>query len=546
MVTWADATVVDMLDFAAESNPLGEAVVCGKERLTYQELAGKVEVLARGFQRLGVRPGDRVALWMVNRPEWIITYFAAAKIGAILVAVNTRYTTQECRQILRAAEVSVLIVQDEFRKHRYLDSVISICPEVTEESPGAWSSSAIPSLREVIVVGSASSRGTRAFQDVMTCGQEPNAPGATPAVRIEPDDTFLILFTSGTTARSKGVMLSHRNVIPNNFYSGERQQLSRQDRMLIALPLSSAFSCVHALIAAVSHLGTLVLLDSFSATACMQLIDKEACSAMYSVDSMIQEIIGAPDRGDYDLGSWRTGVGVVSAATAEAISSRLGVPAYHQGWGMTECGGVGTLTSIVDPVWVRQQTVGSPLPGFEIKIVDPDTGASAADGDIGEIVIRGRSVMKGFYADPESTAQVIDRAGWLRTSDLGQLLPGGYLRFRGRIKDTFKPNGFSVSPLEIEEVICSLPGVKSAAVFGVPDRKMMEAGFAVVVRDHPVGAELDADTIKRHCAEHLASYKIPRYIEFVSDLPRNDLGKVLKVQLRDDALRRLDPARAGE
>jgi fatty-acyl-CoA synthase len=535
MVRWADATVIDMLDFAVESNPLGEAVVSGPERLTYQDLAAKVDDLARGFQRLGVRPGDRIALWMVNRPEWIITYFAAAKAGAILVAVNTRYATGECRQILQAAEPTVLVVQDEFRKHRYLESVTSICPEITDEGPGRWSSRAVPSLREVIVAGSARPRGARAFEEVLAGGRD-----ETLAVHIEPDDTFLILFTSGTTARSKGVTLSHRNVVPNNYYSGERQQLGRQDRMLIVLPLSSAFSCVHALIAAVSHLGALVLLDSFSATACMRLIERERCTAMYGVDSIFQDLINAPDRGDYDLSSLRTGVGVLTTATAEAIHTELGVPDYHQGWGMTECGAVGTMTSVIDPVRTRLETVGTPLPGLELKIVDPDTGAAAADGALGEILLRGRSVTKGFYRDPASTAQVIDDDGWLHTSDLGQVLPGGYLSFRGRIKDTFKPNGFNVSPLEVEEVICSLPGVKHAAVFGVPDPRMMEAGFAVLVTDPSAAGNPDAEAVRRHCAERLASYKIPKYVEFIEgDLPRNDLGKVLKTRLRDEALCRL-------
>ncbi len=533
MVTWADATVVDTLDRAVHLNGEGEAVVYGAERLTYRELAARADHLAAGLHELGIRESDRIAVWLVNRPEWLITYFAAAKLGAILVAVNTRYTTEECRHILHTAGASVLVVQDEFRRRRYLDSVRELCPGIAEMDPGTWSSSEVPSLREVIAVGPGALRGSRAFQSVLDDGRRITAAGAAPpAAGTGPDDTFLILFTSGTTAKPKGVMLSHRNIVPNNYYSGERQQLGPRDRMLIVLPLSSAFSCAHALIAIMSHQGTVILLDSFSATECAQTIEHERCTVMYAVNSMFMDLIDAPDRAANDISSLRTGVGVLTADVAEAVRSELGIPDYHQGWGMTECGGVATLTSVVDPVAIRTHTVGTPLPGTEVKIAGPAAGSRAEDGAPGEILVRGSSVTSGYYHDAEATARLVDAEGWLHTSDLGQVLPGGYLRFLGRIKDTYKPNGYSVSPLEVEEVIRSLPGIRDVTVFGVPDSRTMEAGYAIVVREPSADSQLDADAVRRHCATRLAGYKIPRYVEFRDDdLPRNDLGKVLKARL---------------
>jgi fatty-acyl-CoA synthase len=530
-VNWADATIVDLLDRAVQSNPDGTAVVSGADRLSYRELSETVDRLAQGLRTLGVTPGDRVALWLVNRTEWLLTYFAAARIGALLVAVNTRYTAGECRHVLLASEANVLVMQDEFRDHQYLDALGSICPEVDQADPGGWRSRELPSLRDVIVVGTRRPRGSHAFGSLVEAGRRVLSSGRpAPEVTVGPDDIFLVLFTSGTTSRSKGVTLTHRNIVPSNYYSGERQRLGPDDRMLIALPLSSAFACAHALVAIMGHFGTAVLLDAFSATACLRLIEQERCTSMYGVNQLFAELIEAPFRKDFDLTSMRTGVGVLTAEMAEAIRTELGFGEYHQGWGMTECGGVATVTSVVDPVEIRMRTVGTPVPGIELRIIDTDSGARAADGAVGEIVIGGAAITRGYYRDAEASAQLVDGDGWLHTGDLGLILPGGYLAYQGRIKDLIKPGGFNVSALEVEEAICSLPGVRSAAVVGVPDRNTMEAVFAFVVRQD--AADLDAGAVRRHCAGQLAKFKVPKYVEFVGDLPRNDLSKVLKAPLQ--------------
>jgi fatty-acyl-CoA synthase len=534
MLSWAEATVMDVFDSAVDAQPEGEAIVCGDERWTYRALSAEVDRLALGLRQLGVRKGDRVALWMVNRTEWLVTYFATARLGAVLVALNSRYTAEECRHILEVSSASVLVVQDTYRRHDYVGLLRGLCPEIDGDAPGSWSSTTLPDLREVVVLGPGGARGTRDYRAVVDVGARALEDGVLAAREdVAVDDLFLLLFTSGTTSKSKGVMLTHRNIVANNFNSGERQRLTSADRMLFVLPLASAFSCAHGLIAILSHHGTSVLLDAFSPSECMRLIEVERCTTMYGVGSMFHDLIDAPDRHAFDLASLRTGVGILTPEQAEAIRVELGVPEYHNGWGMTESGGVSTMTSPSDPIAIRTGTIGTPLPGVELKLVDPVTGDQVESGTPGEILVRGASVSAGYYGDQRATDQTFDSAGWLHTADLAQLLPGGYVKYLGRLKDVIKTNGFSVSPQEVEAVITNVPGVRSAAVVGVPDPRLMEAVYAFVVRESGPGDTLDAEGVLRACAEQLAGYKVPRHVTFVEgDLPRNDLGKVLKKDLR--------------
>lgn len=376
--------------------------------------------------------------------------------------------------------------------------------------------------------------GARRWRDMLS-GATGSLPPALPT-SPKPDDLFLILFTSGTTSASKGVMLTHRNIVINNYYSGERQQLTDRDRMLIVLPLASAFSCAHAVVATLGHCATLVLLDAFSPVATMELIERERCTAMYGVGSMFQDLIDAPERGGYNLATLRTGIGILTPEMAQKIRVELGVPEYHNGWGMTESGGVSTTTAITDPLEIRMSSIGTPMPGTELHLVDT-TGNLVRPGEVGEIVLRGVSITAGYYGDPEATATLLDADGWLHTGDLATLLPGGYVKYVGRAKDVIKTNGFSVAPLEIEELLTALPGVRSAAVVGIPDARLMEAVYAFVVTDPDAQNRLSEDDILGHCRQHLAGYKVPHHVQLLpGDLPRNDLGKVLKRELRETAV----------
>ncbi|MEI2774881.1 MAG: CoA transferase [Tetrasphaera sp.] len=538
---WADMTVWDLFERAVRERPEGEAVVSGQDRLTYRELAHEVHRLAAGLREIGVGRGDRIALWMVNRTEWLVTYFAVAKIGGVLVTLNPRYTASECGHILRTTGSKALVVQDRYGQHDYLDVLRSMVPEVDDGPPGALASPALPALREVIVLGAQCPSSARTYAMVQRLGD--NATTDSPEMagtEASVDDLFLLLFTSGTTSASKGVALTHRNIVANNFASGERQRLTPLDRMLFVLPLPSAFSCAHGLVAILSHLGTFVLLDRFTATGCLELIERERCTSMYGVGSLFQDLIEANDRGDYDLSSLRTGVGILTPDMARAIYEQLGVPEYHNGWGMTESGGVSTMTSPGDPVDVRLGSIGTPLPGVEIIIADPITGSIVEHGEVGEILIRGTSVTSGYYGEPEATAALIDERGWLHSADLGVIDRGGYVRYMGRIKDVIKTDGNSVSPAEVENVIAQIPGVREVAVLGVPDPRSMEIVYAFVVLEAGVTG-LDADAIRRECRQRLAGYKVPRHIQVVSDgLPRNDLGKLLRTELRVRAVTQLE------
>jgi fatty-acyl-CoA synthase len=521
-----EQTLPDLLRTAAADTPEAEAVVDGKTRLSYADLNQRVSQLAGALDALGVRRGTRVALWMVNRAEWIVTYFAVAQLGAVLVAINTRYTSRECRHILEQSGAEMLVMQDAFRASSYTTQLREMCPEIDAGEPGRWRSETLPALREVVVVGEDVPQGARRFDLVAAEAVEP-----VELPHIEPDDPALLLFTSGTTSRPKGVPLTHRNVIANSYYSGERQQLTPRDRMLFVLPLCSAFSCVHGIVAIFSHGGTAVLLEAFSAEDCLALIEQERCTSMYGVDSVFQALIAHPRRDSFDLSSLRTGVGVLSPEVASAIYTELGVPDYHGGYGSTEVGGVATVTSVVDPLEIRLQSAGTPVPGCEVSIVDPETGSVSVPGAEGEIRLRGFNVMAGYDQDEKASGAVLDQDGWYHTGDLGRILPGGYLQFRGRLKDVLKPNGFNVSPVEVEEVLALHPAVRLCAVVGVPDRHTTEAGYAYLVIADGMATPTYSE-LREHCAKYIAKFKIPAHFEFVyGDLPRNDLGKILRGDL---------------
>lgn len=531
MTAISERTLSDIIEDAAALRPHADAVVDRHQRLTFAELDEGVGRLAGSLAALGVRRGSRVAVWMVNRAEWILAYFAVVRLGGVLVAVNTRYTTREAHHVLRHSGAEVLLMQDRFRSSHYTAMLRELCPAIGRQPPAQWHSEALPALREVLVLGEEVPRGARRFDRAVAEGDPPvDLP------RVRPEDPALLLYTSGTTSRPKGVLLTHRNVVANSYYSGERQQLTPTDRMLFVLPLCSAFSCVHGIVAIYGHGGTAVLLDAFSAEDCLSLIETEHCTSMYGVDSIFQSLLAHPRRASYDLGSLRTGVGVLTPEVATAVHDELGVPDYHGGYGSTEVGGVATLTSVVDPLDIRLRSVGTPVPGCELRIVDPSTGAVVCDGVEGEIVLRGFNVMDGYDRDDEATRAVLDQDGWFHSGDIGRILPGGYLEFRGRLKDVLKPNGFNVSPLEVEEVLALHPAVRLSVVVGVPDRRTTETGYAYVVPEDGVSPPT-SEELREHCAKHLAKFKIPAHFEFVTgDLPRNDLGKILRADLAQAAM----------
>jgi fatty-acyl-CoA synthase len=522
---WTSATIVDMLDWATSVAPDRVAVIAGEQRLSYRELHDRVTRVSAGLQHHGIGEGDRVAIWLVNRPEWLIAYFAIARLGAVVVAVNTRSTGAECQFVLDDSGAKMLITQASFRRQAFVAMFESMC----------WDDRQAPSL--VVVDPPAGSRHL-SFAAVELAGSAPARAGTLRFPTLSPDDPFLILYTSGTTSAAKGVLLTHRNVVRNHYWAGERQRFTERDRLLVILPLFSAFNCVNGLIAIMTHAGSMVLLPAFDPVETMAVLVGEECTAMYGVDTVFRDIIDCPQRSEYDLSALRTGSGLLSPPMARAIRHELGVTEYCQVYGMTECGAVATMNSVTDSDEVRFTTIGHAMPDVAIRIVDPATRDERGDGEIGEITVRGYTVMQGYLGNEPATKAAIDDDGWLHTGDLAERTPGGDLVFRGRIKEMLKPGGFNVSSLEVEDVIRAHPAVQDAAVVGVPDERLMEAGFAFVRRKP--GADVTAEELSVFCKQRMAGFKVPSHFRFTeSEFPRNALGKVEKLQLRASAIRQL-------
>lgn len=509
----AARTLPDQLDALADSAPEREFLVYGGERWTYRAFRDEARRLAAGLAAQGVRRGDHVGLLMGNCAEWLLVLFAALSLGARAVAVNTWFRTHELRHVLASADIDLLVAADRYLGQDY--------PALLREA-GAF----------------------RKVETVVILGETP--PGALPfsALRREPgafpgpapDDVAQILFTSGTTAMPKGAQLTHRGILENMRAIGERMRLTPDDRVWLAINLFWSFAAANALGAALTHGAAIVLQHAFEPGEALALIERERCSVFYGMPNMARAMWEHPDRPSRDLSSLRTGLSIGTPGEM-ALIERLGVGRILQVYGLTEAYGNSAVCDYDDPVEVRHMTCGRPLPGQEVRLVDPETGL---DGDRGEIWLRGRT-MPGYYNDPERDAEIFTADGWMKTGDLAARDGGGRLVFRGRLKDMLKSGGINIAPREIEAFLQDRPGVAEAHVVGVPDPVKGEVPVAAVVAEP--GASLDADALKRACRAELAAYKTPRRIHIVerAALPVTATGKVRKRELAERLARRALP-----
>jgi fatty-acyl-CoA synthase len=527
-------TLGALLDELAAARPHAEAVVSRDERLTYAELRARADSLARALLALGVGRGDRVAVLLPNRPEWLIAALAAAKVGAITVAISTFSTPREIRWTLDHARPSVLVAMEAFRGRAYMAPVVELCPELARAAPGALRCERLPELRAVVSVDGRRPDGVYGWDDLLGRAEEVRAPALAAAqAAVSPSDPCCVLYTSGSTATPKGVLLAHGGVIANGFDIGERQHLSAADRLWLAVPLFWSFGSANALPAILTHGGTLVLQESFEPGEALALLDGERCSVYYGMANMARAMLEHPDRPRRALAAMRTGltIGLPEDVrmTMEAVNARELCNVY----GLTETYGNCAVTDAHDPLELRLATQGLPLPGMEIRAVDPATGRPLPPGAEGEFRVRGH-LTSGYYRDSEQTRAAFDAEGWLVTGDLGLVGEDGRVRFRGRLKELIKTGGANVSPLEVEAVLMSHPAVKQAHVVGVADRARGEVGVAAVeLRE---GSAATAEALGAFCRERLASYKVPTRIVFrkADEFPRTATGKVQKPRLREE------------
>lgn len=513
-------TAPALLSEMVHRHPAREAVIDGARRLTYADFAAAVADCARALHAAGIRQGDRVGILMGNRAEWLIADFAAMSLGAIVVGLNTWATARELAYQLGHAGARLLLIEPAFKGRSFVELVA----EARALADG------LPALERLVMAGGTSADGIQSWEDFLAGGRDvAQTVIEDAAIAVKPADVACLLYTSGSTALPKGVPLLHGGLIDNMWEIGERQHLTADDRLWLAVSLFWSLACVNAVFAVLTHGGTIVLQPQFDAGEALALIEAERCTVFYGTPNMALALWEHPDRARHDLSSLRTGVTIGTPEQIQRIAD-LGVPEICNVYGLTEAYGNSAVTDAALPLARRLQTVGQALGGVEIKIVDPETGAERPAGEMGGIAIRG-NLMPGYWNDPERTAEVFDADGFLLTGDLGFLDDDGYLFYRGRLKEMVKTGGINVAPAEVEGVLSSHPAVELAFVTGIPDDRLDEALAAVVVL-RP-GKAADADALIAHGRQTLASYKVPRHYRFVGaeDLPLTTTGKLQRNRL---------------
>ena len=528
-----DVTVGALLSQLAMLLPEHEALVYthGGPRLTFRALDDEARLVARGLVGHGVKPGDRVAVWATNVPEWVVLQFALAKIGAILVTVNTALRAQEIEYLLRQSETSTLVTIAGFRSVNYLAELRSIgaigSDDVRKER--------LPHLERVVFVGRDCPDGLIPYEALAAAAANvpPTDLDALESA-IDLDDVINMQFTSGTTGFPKGVMLSSRNIVNNGFWLGQGLGFTPDDRLCLCVPLFHCFGCVIGVLGAFTHGACLCAVESFDPRRVLETIERERCTALFGVPTMFLAELEEPDFDRFDLSSLRTGI-MAGALCPEPLMRRvidkMHLPEMTIAYGLTETSPGLTQTPRDAGIEERTQTVGRVLPEVEMRIVDPATGEDVGCGQRGELWARGYMVMKGYYNKPEQTAAAITPDGWLRSGDQASLDADGTVRITGRIKDLIIRGGENVAPKEIEDLLRLHAAVLDVSVYGISSEFFGEE-VAAAVRLKP-GASIGAPEIMDFCEQRLARFKVPRHVRFVESFPMTASGKIQKFKLRD-------------
>ncbi len=535
---WVEGeSVGSVLRMTAQRFPDRDAVVFPRLNLrwSWSELDRRVDAVASGLIARGVAPGEHVGIWSMNAPEWVVLQFAVGRIGAVLVNINPAYRVHELEETLRTADVCMLVVGEPHRGADFVGMVETLCPEIA--GAGDWKAERLPLLRRVVVIGAESRPGWLRWADMEGAIDHDAVEGRSSAVRA--GDVYNIQFTSGTTGAPKGAMLTHRNVLMNAYYIGERVRYSERDRVCVPVPFYHCFGCVlGTLVCAVYGSALVVPAPAFDAGATLAAVAEERCTSLYGVPTMFVAEVGHPDGAGFDLTSLRTGIMAGSPCPLplmRQVIDMLGAREITIGYGQTEASPIITQTSVDDSIEVRVGTVGRPIPGVEVKLVDPTSRTETAPGEAGELCARGHGVMSGYYNNPEASARAIDGDGWLHTGDIARRNEDGNFRIVGRNKELIIRGGENIYPPEIEEFLHQHPMVAEAAVVGLPDVKYGEVVCAWVVS--APGAHLTEQELRNFCRERIAHFKVPRYVRIVEQLPRTVTGKVRKHILREQGVR---------
>lgn len=546
--TLVNATFPDVLDLIVELFPNQPAFRYTELDYTrsYSEFRDDVDCFARALLAMDVKKGDHVAIWATNVPQWYITFWAATKIGAVLVTVNTAYKIHEAEYLLKQSDTHTLVMIDGFKDSDYIGIVKELCPELKNCEKGSLKSKKLPFLKNVITVDS-ENQGCYTWEEAMDLAQKVPMSQVDDIRRtLNPHDVCNMQYTSGTTGFPKGVMLTHYNVVNNGKAIGDCMDLSTADKMMIQVPMFHCFGMVLAMTASMTHGTTMSPITAFSPKKGLACINKEQITAFHGVPTMFIAMLEHPDFETTDFSHMRTGIMAGSPCPVKVMQDvvdKMHMPEICITYGQTEASPGCTMSKTTDSLDVRVATVGGAMFGVECKIVDPETGGDLPDNTDGEFVARGYNIMKGYYKMPEATAAAIDKDGWLHSGDLARRTPEGNYKITGRIKDMIIRGGENIYPKEIEDFIYTHDKVKDVQVIGVPDEQYGEEIMAcVILKD---GVSSTEEEIKEFVRTHMAKHKVPRYVGFVDTFPMNAAGKILKYKMREDAVEMLKLQKAN-
>ena len=516
-----------------------EALVFQDERYTFAELKGEIDRAAKALMALGVERGDHVSLWLNNRSEWVFLMCALAKVGAVQVPVNTRFRTNDLEYVLRQSDSVMLITHDSSGPIDYLDMVRQVV-----DLPGNGTDlddASFPELNRVVIVGESEYVGTVSWAGALAGAQTVSDAGLTTrADAVDPDDPVFMMYTSGTTGFPKGVLHDHR-LIRNVEERAFRMAVTENDTIMSYLPLFHAFGYSEAAMMSMATGARQILTETFDADEALDLVERERATIAHGFEAHMQMLCDAQEANPRNLSSLRTGLfaaGMHSATPVARRGERVMAPLKAlSAYGMTEMWIGAALSALDDDEPHRLETSGYPAPGYEFKVVDPDTGAELPDGVPGELRVKSYALMKGYYKKPKETADSYDTEGWFCTGDMAERHSDGYIRFLGRFKDMLKVGGENVDPMEVEGFLLEHPAVQQVAVVGLPDRRLAEVPVAFVERKPDT--DIEADDVLAYCRGKVASFKIPRHAIFIDEFPMTASGKIRKVELRETAKRLL-------
>lgn len=535
-----DYTLGGILEKYARETPDHEFMVYPDRglRFTYKEFDERADTFARGLLEIGVTKGSKIGVWAKNVPDWMTFMFAAAKIGAVLVTVNTNYKSAEVEYIMRNADIHTMCMVNGYRDSDYVQIMYDLVPELRTAPRGALRSGKFPELRNVVYIGQEKQRGMYTTSELMALGRLCGNDALEAAKkRVGPHDEINMQYTSGTTGFPKGVMLTSHNILNNGLTIGDCMHFTAEDRLLICVPLFHCFGCVLGVCSVITHGSTMVMVEDFDPLKVLASVHRERCTALHGVPTMFIAELNHPMFDMFDLSSLRTGIMAGAPCpieTMKQVMDKMYCRDIISVYGLTEASPGMSATRVTDSMEIRATTVGRAFPNVEVKVLDPATNEECPPGVPGEMCCKGYNIMKGYYKNPEATAAIIDENGFLHSGDLGVMDENGYFRITGRIKEMIIRGGENIYPREIENFLYKMPQIEAVEVAGIPSPKYGEqVGAFIKVKE---GCTLTEEEVRLYCHGQIARYKILKYIFFVDGFPMTASGKIQKYKLKDVGL----------